>query len=84
MKSAANHTAAFYQKRSWNTCWIILYNEQTLKKEMKQGVEFIFVYDGPHPVGFASFSKTQPEVYNPQDLCSSIATGKRHGPFHDR
>ena len=41
----------------------LLYNEQTLKKEMKQGVEFIFVYDGPHPVGFASFSKTQPEVY---------------------
>jgi len=42
---------------------VLLYSEQTLKKEMEQGVEFILVYDGPLPVGFASFSKTQPGVY---------------------
>ena len=41
----------------------MIYNEQTLKKEMEQGVEFILVYDGPHPSGFASFSLVQPRVY---------------------
>ena len=41
----------------------LFYNEQTLKKEMEQGVEFILVYDESHPVGFASFSRLQPGVY---------------------
>src|SRR4029453_9488349 len=41
----------------------LLYNEQKLKKEMEVGVEFILVYEDAHPVGFASFSKTQLEVY---------------------
>jgi GNAT superfamily N-acetyltransferase len=41
----------------------LLYNEQKLKKEMEEGVDFILVYDGPHPAGFAAFSRIQPEVY---------------------
>ena len=41
----------------------LFYSEQSLKNEMEQGVEFILVYDGPQPAGFASFSKVQPEVF---------------------
>ena len=41
----------------------LFYSKQSLLKDMEQGVEFILVYDGPHPAGFASFSRLQPEVY---------------------
>jgi RsiW-degrading membrane proteinase PrsW (M82 family)/ribosomal protein S18 acetylase RimI-like enzyme len=41
----------------------LIYNENTLKDQMAQGVEFILVYDGVHPAGFASFSMIEPQVY---------------------
>jgi len=41
----------------------LIYNENTLKEQMGQGVEFILVYDGVHPAGFASFSMIQPGIY---------------------
>src|SRR5688572_924177 len=41
----------------------LIYNENTLKEQMEEGVEFILVYDGVHAVGFASFSLIQPQVY---------------------
>jgi len=41
----------------------LFYNEQKLKTEIEQGVEFILVYEDVQPAGFASFSKTEPEVY---------------------
>jgi len=30
---------------------------------MEEGVEFILVYEGDHPAGFAAFSRIQPEIY---------------------
>ena len=41
----------------------LFYNEQKLRTEIEQGVEFILVYEDVQPAGFASFSKTEPEVY---------------------
>lgn len=41
----------------------LIYNENTLKEQMQQDVEFILIYDGVHPVGFASFSLIAPQVY---------------------
>ena len=41
----------------------LFYNEQKLKTEIEQGVEFILIYEDVQPAGFASFSKTEPEVY---------------------
>ena len=41
----------------------LFYNEQKLKTEIEQGVEFILVYEDVQPAGFAAFSKTEPEVY---------------------
>ena len=41
----------------------LFYNEQKLRTEIEQGVEFIVVYEDVQPAGFASFSKTEPEVY---------------------
>ncbi|MBM3414925.1 MAG: GNAT family N-acetyltransferase [Bacteroidetes bacterium] len=41
----------------------MMYSEQSLAKEMKDKHEFILVNDGKEPVGFASFSLTEPGVY---------------------
>ena len=41
----------------------LFYNEQKLKTEIEQGVEFILIYEDVQPAGFAAFSKTEPEVY---------------------
>jgi len=41
----------------------LFYNEQKLRTEIEQGVEFILVYEDVQPAGFAAFSKTEPEVY---------------------
>ena len=41
----------------------LFYNEQKLRTEIEQGVEFILVYEDVQPAGFASFSETEPEVY---------------------
>jgi GNAT superfamily N-acetyltransferase len=49
-------------KEQLNYMLDLFYSEQTLKKEMEQGVEFIIVDDGPDTIGFASFSKIQPAV----------------------
>ncbi|MGZ8524448.1 MAG: GNAT family N-acetyltransferase [Chitinophagaceae bacterium] len=39
------------------------YSEKELHQQMEQNIEFIIAYDGVHPVGFASFSLTEPRVY---------------------
>lgn len=41
----------------------LLYSEKTLHEQMEQNIEFIIVYDGVDPVGFASFGATEPDVY---------------------
>ncbi len=39
------------------------YSEKELHEQMEQHVEFIIVYDGVHPVGFASFGLHEPRIY---------------------
>ena len=41
----------------------LIYSEKVLQEQMENNNEFILVYDGVHPVGFASFSLTEPQVY---------------------
>jgi ribosomal protein S18 acetylase RimI-like enzyme len=41
----------------------LFYSEKGLHEQMENNVEFIIVYDGVHPVGFASFGLTEPQVY---------------------
>ena len=41
----------------------LLYSEKVLHQQMEENIEFIIVYDDVHPVGFASFGLTEPQVY---------------------
>ncbi len=42
----------------------LLYSEQSLTDQMQQQHhEFIIIYDGVAPIGFASFSQVEPQVY---------------------
>ena len=41
----------------------MIYSEKVLQEQMANNIEFIIVYDGVHPVGFASFSLIEPQVY---------------------
>ena len=41
----------------------LFYSEKALHEQMEQHIEFIIVYDGVHPVGFASFGLSEPRVY---------------------
>lgn len=40
-----------------------MYSEQSLLEQMEQGHEFVIIYDGVEPIGFASISMTEPLVY---------------------
>jgi len=60
----------------------LFYNEQKLKTEIEQGVEFLLAYEDVQPVGFASFSKTQHEVYKLHKIyVLSSQQGKGTGRF---
>ncbi len=41
----------------------LIYDEKVLQEQMEKNIEFILVYDGVHPVGFASFSLIEPQVF---------------------
>jgi len=41
----------------------LIYSEKVLHEQMTTNFEFILVYDGLHPVGFASYSLTEPRLY---------------------
>ena len=41
----------------------LIYDEKVLQEQMEKNIEFILVYDGAHPVGFASFSLIEPQVF---------------------
>src|SRR5690606_20041716 len=41
----------------------MMYSEESLTAQMKEGNEFIIVYDGEDPVGFASFGLISPDTY---------------------
>lgn len=41
----------------------LLYNEQTIREQMENHIEYIIVHDGPKAVGFAAFGVEEPGVY---------------------
>jgi GNAT superfamily N-acetyltransferase len=41
----------------------LIYGEKVLHEQIENDTEFIIVYDGVDPVGFASFSLIEPQVY---------------------
>ncbi|RYF84744.1 MAG: GNAT family N-acetyltransferase, partial [Chitinophagaceae bacterium] len=41
----------------------LFYSETVLHNQIQDNVEFVLVYDGVHPVGFASFSTSEPLTY---------------------
>jgi diamine N-acetyltransferase len=41
----------------------MMYSEAALKEQMNKGHRFIICYDDNEPVGFASYSETEPSVY---------------------
>lgn len=60
----------------------MMYSEQSLAKQMKDQHEFIIVDDGNEPVGFASFSLTEPGIYKLHKIYMLPAMqGKGAGKF---
>jgi diamine N-acetyltransferase len=41
----------------------MMYSETSLQQQMKDGAQFIFIYDGTEPVGFASYQETKPRIF---------------------
>lgn len=41
----------------------MMYSEASLSLQMKEGVQYIFVYENNDPVGFASYKKTEDAIY---------------------
>jgi diamine N-acetyltransferase len=41
----------------------MMYSPSSLEKQMNDGAQFILVYDGKEPVGFASYQEIEPAIY---------------------
>jgi diamine N-acetyltransferase len=41
----------------------MMYSEDSLKRQMAEGAEFIIVYDNDNPIGFASYQRMTPDKY---------------------
>lgn len=41
----------------------MMYSESSLQKQMKEGSQFIFVYDVNEPVGFAAYFEKEPSIF---------------------
>ena len=41
----------------------LMYSEESLRRQMSEGAQFIAVYDAGEPVGFASYQQIKPAVY---------------------
>lgn len=41
----------------------LMYNEKALAEQMQQGHEFVIIYDGVQPIGFASVGLVEPQVF---------------------
>jgi len=60
----------------------LIYSEKALHEQMENNTEFILVYDGVHPVGFASFSQIKPQVYKLHKIYVLLSQqGKGTGRF---
>jgi RsiW-degrading membrane proteinase PrsW (M82 family)/ribosomal protein S18 acetylase RimI-like enzyme len=40
-----------------------MYSPEALQKQMAEGQHFLIVYNAAHPIGFASYSEIQPQLY---------------------
>lgn len=60
----------------------MMYSEASLKKQMEEGAQFIFVYENEKPVGFASFQETGAYVYKLHKIYILLSQqGKGTGRF---
>jgi ribosomal protein S18 acetylase RimI-like enzyme len=60
----------------------LMYSESSLKKQMVDGCQFIFVYDGEEPVGFASYQEIKPFAWKLHKIYVLITQqGKGTGKF---
>ncbi|HEV7782857.1 MAG TPA: GNAT family N-acetyltransferase [Chitinophagaceae bacterium] len=41
----------------------MMYSESSLERQMNEGCQFIIVYEGTEPVGFASYQEIEPSVF---------------------
>jgi RsiW-degrading membrane proteinase PrsW (M82 family) len=41
----------------------LLYSESRIAEDMQKGIEFVILYDGVQPIGFASIGLMEPQVY---------------------
>jgi len=41
----------------------LMYSEASLQKQMEDGCQFIFVYDGMEPAGFAAYQEIKPTTW---------------------
>jgi len=55
--------AAIISKEQIEFMLEMMYSEASLQQQMKEGYQFIIVYDEAEPVGFASYQKTEPAIF---------------------
>lgn len=46
----------------------LIYGEASLSEQMQKGHEFVIIYDGVLPIGFASISQLEPQVFKLQKI----------------
>lgn len=60
----------------------LIYNDTALSRQMQQGHEFMIIYDGVEPIGFASVAVFEPQVFKLHKLyILSSYQGKGTGRF---
>ena len=55
--------AAILSKEQIEYMLEMMYSEASLQKQMREGSQFIFVYDDKEPVGFAAYFQKEPSVF---------------------
>ena len=74
--------ADLLSKEQINYMLDMMYSIASLQKQIKDGAQFIFVYDEKEPVGFASFQETEPEIWKLHKLyVLASQQGKGTGKF---
>ena len=59
-----------------------IYSEESLKRQMESNHEFIIVYQGELPIGFASYSEKKPGIYKLHKIyLMKVEQGRGHGKF---
>jgi len=60
----------------------LMYSEASLKKQMEDGCQFIFVYDDTEPVGFAAYQEIRPATWKLHKIyILATQQGKGTGKF---